>query len=250
MEQKQGLISILDALGAARYNDEDIARFLSSRDRVLAILHDKAHVKEVRGEIVRSDISTFTFNDTVLIVYRTKLAPTLRDIEHFCLLLRKFLADSMSQGILFRGSLSLGSFYVDDDSNTVMGPAVTDAAAWYDSAEWMGINATPHATIAIESLLEQARGNVGHLLVDYPVPLKARTALKLKAVNWPKGFYVRGVRPLTEPENERAKCLSLLAAHGVPKGAEQKHFNTIAFFDHCVRLWNRDRKRKRKAAAG
>ncbi len=250
MEQKQGLIAILDALGAASYDDQDISRFLSSRERVLAILQDKAHAKEVRGEIVGAEISTFTFNDTVLIVYRTKQAPTLTDIEHFCLLLRKFVADSLSQGILFRGSLSLGGFFVEVASNTVMGPAVTDAAAWYDSAEWMGINATPHATIAIQSLLEQAKGNLGHLLVDYPVPLKGRAPLSLKAVNWPKGFYVRGVRPLTDGENERAKCLSLLAAHGVPKGAEQKHFNTIDFFDHCIRLWKSDRKRKQKTTAG
>ncbi len=66
MEQKQGLIAILDALGAASYDDQDISRFLSSRERVLAILQDKAHAKEVRGEIVGAEISTFTFNDTVL----------------------------------------------------------------------------------------------------------------------------------------------------------------------------------------
>jgi hypothetical protein len=244
MEQKQGLIAILDALGAAGYNDREISRFLNSRQLVLDLLRRKANAKQVRGDIDASLVTTFTFNDTVLIVYRTQKAPALVDVEHFCLLLRKFEVDSLAQGILFRGSVSIGKFYVDDDSNTVMGTAVTDAAAWYDSAEWIGINATPHATLAIQAMLEQHRRNLGHLLVDYPVPLRDRPALVLKAVNWPKAFFVRGLRPVGEGEDPRAKCLSLLAEHRVPKGTECKHFNTVAFFDHCVALWNEERKQK------
>jgi hypothetical protein len=30
---------------------------------------------------------------------------------------------------------------VDDTTNTVMGEAVSDAAAWYDKADWIGIAA-------------------------------------------------------------------------------------------------------------
>ena len=188
MKQKQGMIAILDALGAARYGDVEIATFLESRQRVLNILHEKAHIKETRGEIERSAVTTFTFNDTVLIVFRTQANPTLEDAEHFGLLLRKFAVDSLAKGILFRGSIAVGKFYVDEASNTVMGAAV----------------------------------------------------------NWPKGFYVSGVRPQRNGEDPRAKCLTLLSNHGVPKGAERKHLNTMAFFDHCVVNWNKEH-RKRKS---
>ena len=51
MDQKQGLIAILDALGAAGYDDREISRFLNSRERVLKILGQKANAKEVRGDI-------------------------------------------------------------------------------------------------------------------------------------------------------------------------------------------------------
>jgi hypothetical protein len=244
MEQKQGLIAILDALGAATYNDREISQFLNSRELVLGLLKRKANAKAVRGDIDASLVTTFTFNDTVLIVYRTPGRATLDDVEHFCLLLRKFAVDSLAQGILFRGSVSIGNFYVDDESNTVMGTAVTDAAAWYDSADWVGINATPHATLVVQALLEQNRKDLGHLLVDYPVPLKDRPPLKLKAVNWPKAFVVKGLRPIREGEDPRAKCLSLLAEHRVPKGTETKHFNTVAFFDHCIALWKEQGKQK------
>jgi hypothetical protein len=246
MEQKRGIISVLDALGAATYNDKEISQFLSSRERVLELLTRKANAKQVRGDMNIEFVTTFTFNDTVLIVYCTPGQPTLNDVLHFCLLLRKFMVDSLVQGILFRGSVSIGNFYVDDQSNTVMGTAVTDAAAWYDSADWVGINATPHATLVVKALLHGGE-DLDHVLVDYPVPLKGRPSLDLKAVNWPKAFYVEGLRPVKEGEDPKAKCLELLAEHRVPKGTESKHFNTVAFFDHCIGLYKKQLKtRKRK----
>jgi hypothetical protein len=245
MDQKQGLIAVLDALGAATYNDREITQFLNSRERVLELLKRKANAKEVRGNMNINLVTTFTFNDTVLIVYCTPGPATLDDVQHFCLLLRKFMVDSLAQGILFRGSVSIGNFYVDDESNTVMGTAVTDAAAWYDSADWVGINATPHATLVVQALLRGSK-DLDRLLVDYTVPLKDRSALVLKAVNWPKAFFVKGLRPVKEGEDPRAKCLKLLAEHKVPKGTESKHFNTVAFFDHCIRLWKEQWKMKGK----
>ncbi len=246
MDQKEGLIAILDALGAATYTDPEIARFLESRDRVLRLLRRKANSNEVRGNIEEDLVSTFTFNDTVLIVYRTEQPATLEDVEHFSRLLRKFMVDSLAQGILFRGSLSLGTFYVDDDPNTVMGPAVTDAAAWYASADWIGINATPHATLAIQSLLESGSESVGHVLIDYAVPIKGAPALTLKAVNWPKAFVVPSLTPVADRERPRAKCLALLTTHRFPKGTESKHVNAMAFFDHCLESWQKDRRKQKR----
>jgi len=239
MEQTQGLIAILDALGAATYNDREITQFLSSRELVLNLLRRRAHAKEVRGDLDASRITTFTFNDTILIVYRTMDAPTLHDVEHFCLLLRKFQIDSLTHGILFRGAISIGHFYVDDDSNTVMGAAVTDAAAWYDAADWVGIHATPHATLVIESLLPRGADKLDHTLVEYSVPLKDNRSVTLKAVNWPKAFVVEGLSPVRGNEDPRAKCLHLFTNHRIPKGTEAKHFNSMKFFDYCIAQWNR-----------
>lgn len=236
MEQEYGLIAILDALGAAGYTDEEISRFLESRGRVIALLKSNAHSKEIRGDILESGVTTFTFNDTVLIVYRTGAPPGLDDVKHFCLLLRKFAVDSLAKGILFRGTISLGTFYVDDDTNTVMGQAVTDAAAWYEAADWIGIHATPHATLAVQRLIEEGGDSLDHVLVDYPVPLKSRPAMTLKAINWPKLFLVPVLAPAGGPRQPRAKCLALLTRHRFPRGSESKHFNAVAFFDHCVAL--------------
>jgi Bacterial RNA polymerase, alpha chain C terminal domain len=239
MDQNQGLIAVLDALGASTYSDREISKFLASRERVLRLLRGRANANDqVRGSIQQNRVSTFTFNDTVLLTYRTKSAATLQDVEDFCRLLRKFVVDSLVEGILFRGSLALGSFYVDESSNTVMGPAVTDAAAWYESADWLGVMATPHATLGVQALADGKYDPVDHVLIDYAVPLKGNSGpVAVKAVNWPKALFDIRLTPLPDTERPRAGCLSLLTRHQFPKGTEQKYLNTVAFFDHCHRLW-------------
>lgn len=246
MEQQQGLIAILDALGAADYSADGIRDFLASRNLVLKLLGGKA--KDVLGDIDSSLVTVFTFNDTVLITYATGRPAVAKDVEGFCLLLRKFLVDSLAQGILFRGALSIGPFYVNASTNTVLGAAVTDAAAWYDDADWIGVLATPQASLLIRSLEAQSKTDLTHVAVDYPVPLKNRQPASLRAVNWPKAFYVRGVRPLNEGEDPKAKCLSLLARQGVPKGTESKYFNSVDFFDYCIALWRKQKRAKSRVA--
>jgi len=243
--QEQGLVAVLDALGASNYSEAKITEFLKARQTVLGLLDEK--IETVLGDIDRNRITTFTFNDTILIVYRTHARPTLKDVEAFCTLLRHFVTKSIEHGILLRGAISLGSFdVVDDKTSTVMGPVVTDAASWYDKADWIGIAATPQAMMLITALLESEDGDLAHLIVDYAVPMKGQPALPLKAINWPKGFYVRGLTPRGEGEHARAKCLSLLAKNGVPRGTESKHFNSMEFFDHCIKLWKEEKKRKNK----
>ena len=227
-EREWGLVAILDALGAAGYSDDEIERFLRSREIVLGLLAEKAEV--VLGEIQLNKMTTFTFGDTVVIVYRTKRSTSHKDIEAFFTLLRKFMVDSLCHRILFRGAVAIGSFYANDDTNTVLGSAVADAAAWYTSAEWVGIHATPHASLLIDSLTGGG-ADLDRLIVDYDVPMRDSTKKRLKAVNWPRAFYVASLTPCGEEDDERAKCLELLTRHRIPKGIEDKYFNTVAFFD-------------------
>lgn len=135
--------------------------------------------------------------------------------------------------------MSVGTCHVDDETNTVMGKAVTDAAAWYDSADWIGINATPLASFFVQSLIDQVGESLEHVLVDWDVPLKrGNGSRRLKALNWPKVFVVPNMTPCGPEENPRAKCATLLSVNGIPKGTETKYANTMAFYEHCVKLRN------------
>jgi hypothetical protein len=246
MQLKQGLVTILDALGASNYKGPEIAQFQKSRELILGELRDKA--ARILGRVDARRVTIFTFNDTVVIVHQTEGDIVLQDVQAFGELIRRFEVRSLANGILFRGSIAIGQFYADSSTNTVMGEAVADAAAWYERAEWIGIAATPQATLLIQSLIEQSQNDIGHLMVDYPVPIKDRPAITLKAVNWPKAFFVRGMTPCAAGENQRAKCLSLLAHHGIPSGSESKYFNSIKFFDYCTKLWRKQRQKKGRSS--
>jgi hypothetical protein len=234
VQLKQGLVTILDALGASNYKGREIDQFQKSRELVLEELRAKA--ARILGRIDARRVTIFTFNDTVVITHETEKDIILQDVEAFGELIRRFEVRSLANGILFRGSIAIGHFYADSDTHIVMGEAVADAAAWYERADWIGIAATPQATLIIQSLIEQGHNDIGRLMVDYSVPIKDGPAIILKAVNWPKAFFVRGMTPCAHGENKRAKCFSLLAQHGIPSGTESKYFNSIKFFDHCCRL--------------
>jgi hypothetical protein len=233
-KKQNGMVAILDALGAANYSDPEIQSFLLSRENVLRLLDEK--IEGVLGEINKTQIDIFTFNDTLLVAFKTDLhPPRLKQIVAFFKILRKFLIDSLKHKILFRGTISIGTFYVDKESSTVMGQAVTDAAAWYNKADWIGIHTTPKATITIQRWLENDDMNQDYLMLDYNVPLKDDKAICAKAVNWPKAFFVHSLTPCSEGEEPKEKLLQLLSEHTVPIGTEKKFFNTIAFFDHAVK---------------
>src|SRR5262249_31335714 len=86
------------------------------------------------------------------------------------------------------------------------------------------------------------------LIVDYPVPLRDGSEQMLKVVNWPKAFFVTGLSPCREGEDERARCLELFTKHRVPKGTERKYLNALAFFDHIAQKQAAKAKKKSKKA--
>lgn len=235
-----GLVAVMDALGATSFTDTEIHAFLGSRDRVIDLLNRR--VEKMSG-VNSSDVQIFTFGDTVAITFRTNGPPTIEHVHGFATLLRQFMVQSLDGGILFRGALSIGTFYADDATNTVMGQAVSDAASWYNVADWVGLLATPYATLRIRAM-ETVKRPLSSVMVDYTVPLKANDFRDLKAINWPKGFWVKDLRPVGLGEDARAKCLSLLARDGIPRGAESKQFNAIRFYDHCVELYQKERQKK------
>ena len=231
-KHQYGWIAVLDALGASNYSLSEVARFRHSRKIVLGLLDRK--VDDLRLD--KKGVTTFTFNDTVVIVLKTDdQADAKLLITPFFLLLRKFMVDSMNNGIMFRGAVAEGKFYANDKDNIIMGPAVADAAAWYDKANWIGIHVTPRTSLVISQDTEIRGISRDHIIVDYNVPLSVQPPLPVKAVNWPRAFSLPKISPCTNGENPRAKLLELLIAHQIPKGTENKYVNTLAFFDFVTR---------------
>src|SRR5207249_11020403 len=108
------MIAILDALGASSYTDDEVQKFLESRQNVLNLLEKK--IGRMPERIRQEEIEVITFNATISIAYMTKgQQPTIKQIDTFFTLLRKFFVDALSNKILFRGSVAIRTFYVDKD---------------------------------------------------------------------------------------------------------------------------------------
>jgi hypothetical protein len=228
-----GLVAILDALGTKLLSLPEAIKFVALRDSIQDFTEKVVETSLPGLDMKR--LSRFTFNDTVAYVYNPPSGVTLREVEQFCHVLRAFETHSIIRGTPFRGALAVGDFYIGDE-RTVLGPAVSDAASWFEAADWIGIHATPHSSILIQSLLEKRpETSLDHVLVDYDVPLKRdKSTRRLKAVNWPKGFFVRGLRP-AGIGTTRGLVLSAFAQGRVPKDTELKYFNAIQFFDAVER---------------
>ena len=176
----------------------------------------------------------FIFQDTLILTYLTDGDGDLKSLNTFGHVLRFFQCQSLLCDILLRGALSHGNiFKIDENTNTVMGPVVSDAAAWHQRAEWVGVHATPSTSILLQKIEEVQSGSMRFLFVDHDIPFKkGQEPLKLKAINWPKRMYLSNGK---DYRKARAQLLGVLARIGAPYGSEMKHFNTIDFFDKIAK---------------
>jgi hypothetical protein len=236
----QGVVAVLDALGTKLSSVDEAVRFVQLRDSILTSTTDV--VETHLPGIDTKRLKIFTFNDTIVYVYKTPATATLAEVEVFCHVLRIFETRAMVEGTFFRGALAIGEFFIGN-AQTVLGPAIYDAAAWFEQADWIGIHATPHATMHVESLLESSGRKIDHVLVDYDVPLRDKTTVRAKALNWPKGFYMKNLRPPGKGRT-RGLVLAALTKHRVPKETETKYFHTIDFFDQVEKKQKLDSRAK------
>ena len=225
-KHRTAFVAILDALGAAHYSRKQAERFLKFRDEVVESLAKS--VKKSLRSFKRDRLGRFVFQDTLILTYRTDGDDDFKALLVFGHVLRLFQRQALLRDILLRGAFSHGEvFRIDEDTNTVMGPVVSDAAAWYQRAEWVGVHATPSTSILLRKM-EEAHP-MPFLFVNHKIPFKkGQEPLELKALNWPKGMYLSAERDYWRA---RAQLLGVLARIGAPYGSEMKHFNTIEFFD-------------------
>jgi len=77
-----------------------------------------------------------------------------------------------------RGAICYGKLQRED--NVFMGPAVDEIAAWYESADWIGVFLTPSALYR----LQYNKITYALNFIKYPVPLKSKGKFKTYCVNW------------------------------------------------------------------
>lgn len=215
----EGLVVLLDSLGTSGFSLSECAPFLTDRKVFLDEFVRKLH--EMRGHTGTQDVHTFTFGDTILVAIEHPLDDSLiadlgRLIAYGAYWCVPF---GLHRRLRWRGAFSLGQFVVDAGSNTVLGPAVADAASWYDKADWIGMTATPQCGHYLGIAAAQMRD--APYAVQYEVPLAAGGTRKLWALPWPDSL------------KKRETVLYWFTQFAVPKGTEMKYQNTLDFADYC-----------------
>ncbi len=235
-KRKYGVVVLLDALGASEYSDEKINEFLSARVEINSIVSSLA--KDLTGGVKFASPNIFTFGDTIIITIELRSKKYINiHIFGVTLLMRRYLFHSLDKGILFRGSFSIGSYIEDSDSNTVMGPAVTDAASWYQKSEWMGLSCTPKTNSVLEYHFSDQKGYIDNIEYThkYDVPLKDGKKFNLYTISWPAAFHDKQLLKESKKGNPRKWFLEILKDLPVPNGAEIKYENTKEYFTFVER---------------
>jgi hypothetical protein len=145
--------------------------------------------------------------------------------------LREPFLIGLFEGILLRGVIAAGDYYQSravtsrgPETLLTIGPAIDEAAEWYEQSDWLGISTVPSASYALDEGRELNRPNSASL-VPYDVPLRAGTRLQGWALDWPSEVArVRGAAA-------RAQVLGIFAASTIPPAAVLKYRHSLAFFD-------------------
>jgi len=156
--------------------------------------------------------------------------------------------DFLKQKLPLRGAISFGKYF--RRKNTFMGPAVDDAAEWYEKANWMGVMLTPKTTILLDSKIhdkEVFKEDDGKLPIKtrwlkYPIPCKnlvdKECEIELYAPNWP--WYVK-MDYKVDKENKNptpyGMILEMLSEIGnISPSVFDKYENTIRFVKKCLEI--------------
>ena len=222
---KHGIVAMIDALGVRNSTIQESVEFIENIQKILKSLPDFMsgyfeEETEKQKKFQSEPPTLITFGDTFIFSWQMKpeeLPLYLPDVGFF---LSFVIITGLENRMAFRGAVSVGE-YIQYDS-TVLGPAIADVAGWYDSPEMIGVIATPRCGQFLNSINEHQGLNSMEFL-KYPVPIKGGAKMDLWMAGWPE------LIDNDNGENYLKNYYNLMQRFQIPKGTEEKYFNTEQF---------------------
>jgi hypothetical protein len=242
LKAKYGFVVLVDALGTKTDTIESSLHYLKVIDAIksqVQFAHQANLEVGLFKQKVFKSLSIRFFGDTIMITYQVKKKNLEYEyFDNLSFILRGFICRALELGILFRGSISLCEYI--DKGNIVLGPAVFDAAAWYDKLDMVGIIATPKTTASLKSIFLQKEKKPFPSWIDAVLdthPLKIANSIETFALNWPHHLNYNKA----QEETAEAFFYRLVRAFPMPFGTESKYHNTERFFQKCYQSdqWKR-----------
>jgi hypothetical protein len=252
VEKATGLVVLLDALGTKRKGQRigwdnllrkwgKVVGQAMEKEGSSFTMHIDPDPGESEGSAIKAvsvDTHTSAFSDTILVAYAAGRADfnLLRASTRF---LRRLFIGGMSRGVPLRGAVALGDFYILD--GLYLGPAIVEAAKWFDQVDWAGIVMSPRTgKVWRDGRALWSSPNDRAILWNYvEVPFKhnlvaeyKRLPRKMMALSWPSDH---------EGMQLTRKALRRYAARSFdrPKAGsveERKKNETLEFFDKICKL--------------
>ena len=178
----------------------------------------------------------YPFGDTVLFIWDLANHPKpdvfllyFANIASFLMIL------ALDKGIVFRGAMTIGDYIQNE--NVVIGPAIADAASWYELANMIGIIVTPYCGQFISSICEDIPINptayppnymagISLSFRKYNVPLKGGIEESLWTINWPS---LNGAR-MSSKSIALKWYYDCIKRVPIPLGTEEKYRNTESYY--------------------
>jgi hypothetical protein len=249
MKSKFGIIALLDALGARTLSLANAKAYLRAAEtlhkRLKSSILNAANLNMPFGSDPEANVADFIaktkrrfFGDCVLLSCETTTEPdVMNQLHRMALVLSAFVAEALAEGILYRGAVAIGNYI--ERANVVLGPAVADAANWYERPDCVVVCLTPTASNHVKYFVQDPNDltkidevPLGGSLVWYELPVSGGDTFETYVVNWPDGIVqcyakVENTQPMTW-YFQKIRDLT------IPIGFESKYTNTECFVRHCV----------------
>lgn len=261
-----GLVIFMDALGTKgswlRADPENVIEAFTNLSNELEI--SERTVKSMWSqEKEKVAIKSFIFSDSIIITLDSYNYNILRKLYF---LISQILLTGLNRGMCLRGSVSYGTYFTHRDMNHpfVIGPAVDEAAAWYEAANWFGVYTAPTANFLIDKYDHSDPVNPYYFL-KYNVPMNDGTVYSSWIINWPTVilYFKKYLQKTSDPIPDLTvtqKADEIASNKGwiyerlskIPVGPKDitKLSNTMEFYDYVcnnfVRINDEQMKRKKR----
>lgn len=162
-----GVVIFGDVLGTKGvWKDKNVSEVINKWNRLVT----RASNFLKRSERFKGEFSVKAFSDTIVILGNGPNVDNL--LMDTGLFIKTFLHVCLMYNFPIRGCFSIGKFV--DSENMMIGPAIDEAASFYEKTNWIGFSATPSSYSVLERLAsnDEYKEKLGNLFTRYDVPTK------------------------------------------------------------------------------
>lgn len=175
IQPMDGIVALIDMLGTREPRNRNCTVLMHNNWHTLLSYANYL----VKKEPELQDCNVLAFSDTMIITAKGNAEVLLGPFGRVC---TRLIPKSIYLDIPIRGCVATGKFYQSGDA-LITGPAVNEAAAYYELAQWIGISSCPSAYNKIDGLVS-GRG----CYTKYDIPLKRSVEYGGLVVNWPDHY--------------------------------------------------------------